>query len=292
MRAALAVLVFISGCFSPDGVDATSLPTPTTVSVPSTDPATTEGEDSLSSSPTTMVTISSTSTGTVPPTTGEVTTTTGSSTTDPTTETTELPVGCGNGQIDPGEECDGDPGCGPKCIPDRLVFLSSVSLVGALGGVDGADILCNQLASNAGIVVEGKFWAWLGEYVNGVDTSPATHIPFLPGRYVLITGDVVVEKYEDLYFSDQEGYLLHPVNRTEAGMKFQERVWTNVGKYTGNVLNYSLSEHCQGWTSTARLNYGIQGSSGAVDFMWTQGSQGECSSSARIYCFEGGLFEK
>ena len=55
---------------------------------------------------------------------------------------------CGNGIVDPNEECDdgnvsdGD-GCSSSCAKEyKIVFLTSKTYSGNLGGLDGADTIC------------------------------------------------------------------------------------------------------------------------------------------------------
>ena len=74
---------------------------------------------------------------------------------------------CGNDIIDPNEECDdgnvydGD-GCSSSCAKEyKIVFLTSKTYSGDLGGLDGADTICNDLALDAGL--PGTYKAWLSD---------------------------------------------------------------------------------------------------------------------------------
>ena len=72
---------------------------------------------------------------------------------------------CGNGMVEGDEECDDGnandlDGCSSTCVLEaRLVFITSTLHDGNLGGVAGADQICNELASDAGL--PGTYMAWL-----------------------------------------------------------------------------------------------------------------------------------
>ena len=60
----------------------------------------------------------------------------------------------------------------PDFCPSLTVFVSSQNYTGALGGISGADAICQNCASAAGLT--GTFKAWLSTYWNA---GPATPIP-------------------------------------------------------------------------------------------------------------------
>ena len=186
---------------------------------------------------------------------------------------------CGNGIVDPNEECDdgnvsdGD-GCSSSCAKEnKIVFLTSKAYSGNLGGLDGADTICNDLALDAGL--PGTFKAWLSDSVISV-SERFIHA----GPYILVDGTIIAEDWIEL----TDGYLSHPINRDENNNSYgNQRVWTNT-QWNGEIKGYSENNNCKNWT-TSSGTYGVYGSSFSTYF-WTDNSIINCSYSGRLYCFE------
>lgn len=199
-----------------------------------------------------------------------------------------LPV-CGDSQVNPaaGEECDdgdvvaGD-GCSPACIKERrVVFVSSLTYTGNLGGLVGADARCQQLAQSAGL--SGIFMAWLSDS----QSSPAARFTKSTVPYVLPDGQQVAKNWLDLV----DGVLAHAIDQTEeqtappvsAPCNGKPTVWTNTRE---DGTSWSTS-HCGNFTNTtgdARL-----GTSSAFNFTWSRscsGAAGTCAWKAPLYCVE------
>jgi len=119
---------------------------------------------------------------------------------------------CGDGQINvsAGEVCDdgnmeeGD-GCSSLCKPHKIVFATSVAFDGALGGLDGADAKCQQLAIAAGL--KGIFRAWLSDMTG----SPSTRFTKSTIPYVRRDGKVVATDWADL----TDGFVTNAINLSE-----------------------------------------------------------------------------
>ncbi len=201
---------------------------------------------------------------------------------------------CTNGQICcNGTCCDGccraDASCG-AC----LVFLSSFTTRnGNLGGLEGADAICQGLAQNATPRLPGTYKAWLS-IDNTPNQSPAS------GRfrrsskpYQLVTGAQIAANWSDL----TDGGLAASIDRTESGETFGARasVWTNTrpdgtaGSQDGGMGS------CQGWRSAVSTEHAGVGDSDAPPGLgrWTLSSNGFCdltptpdASDRRLYCFQ------
>jgi hypothetical protein len=172
------------------------------------------------------------------------------------------------------------------------VFATSTPFDANLGGLTGADQLCNSLAENAGL--PGEWMAWLSDG----QVSAGNRIPGRSEPYVLLDGTVVVETFSDfLEFEsgnfDRE-YLLHPIDLSELGedpgrgtarpdFPADIPVWT--GTFAGG--DSTQVDQCDGWTSNAADMSGSVGSGSQVDSFWSwMFDVVLCSSTASLYCMQ------
>ncbi|HRI09989.1 MAG TPA: hypothetical protein PKW35_19340 [Nannocystaceae bacterium] len=134
---------------------------------------------------------------------------------------------CGDGLLQlPQEECDlGDQNgdetqCSPACKWNgNIIFATSKTYPGALGGLPGADDKCNTLAMEAGLANAGAFLAWLSDGAQG----PATRMAKSPQRYLLTDGTLIANGWDDL----TDGTLTAPIHRDEAGALLPDHTaWT------------------------------------------------------------------
>lgn len=163
---------------------------------------------------------------------------------------------CGDGKVQglDGEECEPLAGdqrttCLSTCVYEaRILFMTSVATSGNLGGLGGADHLCNKLAAAGQL--PGNYRAWL---VTEKATLPY-RIPELfalktPVKFVNVHGDVLADHVTDLALFGPD----HPVVYDEHGEARPEQyVWTNLTRFG------SSGEDCDQWTGTsgyARVGY-------------------------------------
>ena len=236
----------------------------------------TTGESDGSGATTTDASTSEGSTS-EPASTGMTSTSTSTSTTGP------LPA-CGDGVIDPGEGCDdgnlvkGD-GCSPTCEREwRVAFVSSVAFDGNLGGLDGADGKCQDLADKAGL--PGTFRAWL----SSPEGTPNTRFNKWADRYVRVDGAPIAFHYADLVDGSP---LLAPLNLSEQGLVVSGATCGTGGVWTAtSTAGDFLGEHCSGWKAASKLIGGAKGLVSDVK-LWTEAScAGPCEGFGRIYCFQ------
>jgi hypothetical protein len=177
---------------------------------------------------------------------------------------------------------DGSCGMNPK-----KVFVTSQTFVGGeLGGLDGADEICTKLAIAGG--VPGTFRAWLSDSTG----SPVTRFSREGGPYVLLSGDVVADNWNELTL----GVAQVPIEITEqhdtppgaTGGCPGPAVWSNTAP-TGAIVNADLS--CGDWSdpmgrgsvwgsATSRDNWSDDCSNFDVDPALA------CGSRAALFCFE------
>jgi len=176
--------------------------------------------------------------------------------------------------------------CGPGCTSEndidcrKIVFVTSQTFTGALGGVAGADEKCQSAAGNAGLT--GTFLAWIADDTPG--SSPEQRFT-KNGSYILVDGTVIADSWMDL----TDGSLLNAINKDESGVVRSDRAWANV-KSDGSVKGSTSFDidSCYGWRSGSAQGKGRGwlGISKATGPQWTDGSSSSCQGQARLYCFE------
>lgn len=204
-----------------------------------------------------------------------------------------------------GRDCGGT--CGIACGCDQrgkcIIFVTSTSYTGKLGGLSGADAICNERAKAAGLV--GVYQAWLCDG----RTAPAT-----PGRcnqagvpYLRTDGARIADDWANL---TDGSLLLNSINRDEFGTAvvwFVDSLpWTYVTPWgTCDDATYlspgfgpcPAFHRCKlncaddggdnGWTSDSLWAQGAKGDVNLVTTFWTDGATGLCNTpKERIYCIE------
>lgn len=192
---------------------------------------------------------------------------------------------CGDGIIQDGdgEECDND---GDSCVACkkawRIVFVSSKTYAGDIGGLVVADAQCQELADAADL--SGTFRAWLSDGVNG----PATRFLKSTVPYRLPSGAEVAADWTDL----TTGAVSVAISKTESGGPAppgygpcgdgNDHVWSNT-----NGDGTSKAPVCGGFTTT--LGNGAWGRWSTTS-NWTGwcsgGGDDPCGLTSPIYCFE------
>lgn len=177
-----------------------------------------------------------------------------------------------------GEQTTDDTGFEVSVGSPRVVFVTSTDHTGDLGGLAGADAICQGLADAAGLA--GSFQAWLADSSD----SPSTRASQAGAPYVRTDGTVVADDWTDL----TDGDLDAPISLDEDGIGpgdpvLAHFVWSNVTALGAGIESTS---HCSDWTSGASGG-GRRGVWDATDPTWTELTTGSlCSSQERFYCVE------
>jgi hypothetical protein len=169
-----------------------------------------------------------------------------------------------------------------QCV--TIVFVSSQAYVGgALGGLAGADKMCQSLAQGAGL--PGSFIAWLSDS----QTNPASRLPHLGTPYVLPDGVQVASNWGQL----TSGNLSHAIDQTEkkgqppTGGLSIHAVWTDTTRY-GTTYQSGV---CGDWQDTsAAVKAFFVGDWTQSGPPWTLDDNNSmtgyaCQLTAPIYCF-------
>ncbi len=155
----------------------------------------------------------------------------------------------------------------------KRAFVTSTLHTGNLGGLSGADAICQSRADAA--LLGGSWIAWLStSTVNAITRSSFS------GNIVTIGGDLVSSNG----WAGLTGNIILPIQFTETGTLITNsdpvtRAWTGT-KYDGT---YNSGFTCSDWTSTSG-----SGTAGAatVTGEWSQNANFTCNTSFRLYCFE------
>ena len=171
------------------------------------------------------------------------------------------------------------PTAAPTSAPST-VFVTSSRQGGNLGGIQGADEICQNLADSNGFPA-GTYLAWLSNST----TSPSDRFVKSNGPYVLKNGTLIANNYDDL----TDGTLDFPIVLDEtgteqppAGLGISARmVWTAT-KADGTTKS---SINCNEWNSGATVD-GHSGSLIDVGSKWSDLFTNGCGNSHRLYCFQ------
>lgn len=166
---------------------------------------------------------------------------------------------CGDGvvQAADGEECDpAGPGdasnCATMCsFAPRIVFLTSESFTGDLGGLAGADKRCNELAAQSPDL-SGSFRAWL--LVDGqslLARFPEFADAKLSWNFTSAGNELLAKSFAQLVSEGPKGTLVY----TEHGdVLANEYVWTNITS-DGFAAGGDCGQWLSAGDSTALVGY-------------------------------------
>ncbi|MEZ4384945.1 MAG: hypothetical protein R3A79_26685 [Nannocystaceae bacterium] len=195
-----------------------------------------------------------------------------------------LQPGCNDGEHQPEhEECDpSDPLfveaaiCTDACTWDGvIVFVTSTTTTGELGGLAGADAICQGLADDAGLQVPEKYRAWLSVG----KMNAADRVPLVEDAYYRLDGEIIAANSVELLGGKLQSALMITETQEEVG---SSRVWTN----SSPAGKTAVGGDCQSFSSANYDDKAPVGLSNKTDGQWTDiGSTLLCNQQARLYCF-------
>lgn len=177
----------------------------------------------------------------------------------------------------------------------KVVFITSQGYTGNLGGLQGANAKCQDLATKAGML--GTFKAWLARSPLGsVKENPITTFTKYNGVYRLRNGVVIANNWNELITT---GKLLHQINVDEKGNVVNYAlVWTGFQyspRSDGSIFwnqSPSVYDNCLNWTNNSPAGSGGVGevwitiAIGDLGRRWTYKLNNSCYSYCRLYCFQ------
>jgi len=214
--------------------------------------------------------------------------------------------GNGRGSMDSmwiNEELEGETLTGCELNGFCRVFVTTTESTGNIGGLAGADGICQAAADSSMLTQGGTYFAWLSTTAdpnipNDQDISPNTrfnqsNFPYMnvslndPNDPDLNGPQIIANNYEELI--DPALNLLNPIVSNENGSSnttADRRVWTGTNPDgTANPLN------CANWQSDAINLEGLFGDPFSFDNGWTDGTtlndaEFACNNLHLLYCFE------
>lgn len=155
----------------------------------------------------------------------------------------------------------------------KKVFITSTTYNGNLGGLSGADSICQNRASAANFT--GTWKAWLSDQT----TFVTNRINHNTGPLTLIDGTQVASDWNNLW------RLSAPINMTELGTINSGTVWTNT-----DTTGYGKANSCSNWASSSSTfgigSIGLYGWAANTDSTWTESNSTTCNELKSLYCFE------
>jgi hypothetical protein len=166
----------------------------------------------------------------------------------------------------------------PERIPDlstaRLLFVTSATTTGALGGLTGAHGLCRVAAAN-GAATAGIDAQWFALLATLDGVRARDHVQGL-GAVVDVGGRPLARSVPELW----EGALVNGVIADEDGAA----ATGNLSVWTGaRPSGVPSGDDCAGWTDGASAQATV-GTAGATGPAWLDASSGPCSAARRLYC--------
>jgi hypothetical protein len=174
-------------------------------------------------------------------------------------------VACGGADVD---DSFADAGADDGGVTGQRMFVTRSTFEGQLGGLSGADQICQNAAAAASL--GGDWTAWLSD-----GNQDAINRIIGEGPWQTVTGEEIFRNRAALSGSPLVGIL---EQEDGANASMFSSVWT--GTKTGGTAD---TPNCSEWTSTE--GEGRAGKTGSVGG-WTQSVNNACISMRHLYCFE------
>jgi hypothetical protein len=157
----------------------------------------------------------------------------------------------------------------------KRVFVTNTSHRGDMGGLRGADSICQAQATNAGL--GGTWRAWLSDSAFGSAGNRLTHstVP-----YKTLDGTQIANDWSDL----TDGSITAAINVNSSGNKVTTNTWTG----TESTGESTAENQCQNWSYDGGGSDfgGAVGGTAQTDTNWTKYQSAACSTQLPIYCIE------
>ena len=169
-------------------------------------------------------------------------------------------------------------------VEPKTIFVTSSVHNGDLGGLPGADQICQDLADGVGvvsIVPPGDYVALLSTN----DVNAAERITPSVGPYIRPDGVYVSANAAALFMTAPpiDNPLISSVFIDESGQEAggTAYVWTGTRSFGGSTAS---ARHCSSWTDGSVGGFGLAGLNDVRDGGWLDTVPVDCVVSFRIYC--------
>lgn len=156
----------------------------------------------------------------------------------------------------------------------RVFITAHTYKANEIGGLVGADAICQAAAAGAESPLDGTYKAWLGDGADG----PATRFNKTTLPYYRVDGGIIADSYLDLVTNHPKVAI--DVDENGENVVFEMPAWTGVA-----ADGTPLASTCDAWTSATGvghvgLPYFIGGG------LWTESRASNCGRRGHLYCFE------
>lgn len=157
---------------------------------------------------------------------------------------------------------------------NHIVFVTSTTYNGNLGGLAGADASCQSHASTASLPNPSSFIALLGN--SSIATSSRVNV-VMPIENT--NGEIIATSSADLW----DSALANAIGYDEFGAPVSGSVW---GSSWGNgtIVTGDPNQQCADWSSSSVTLWGWRGNSTSTDVNWVKSGQDRCNLLLRLYC--------
>jgi len=171
-------------------------------------------------------------------------------------------------------------------LEPKTIFVTSTPFDGDLGGVEGGDQKCQDLANASVVVPEGEYVALLSDD----DENASSRLTSSIGRIIRSDGVLVAWNLQELFGVDLDGegpttILRAPIDRDEDGTQVSGEVWTATNRKGTKRLPIG-AEHCANWMNGTNAFLGHFGSSDLVDQQWVEKNEDDCNILKHLYCVQ------
>jgi len=158
----------------------------------------------------------------------------------------------------------------------RIVFVTSTTRTGNLGGIAGAHAICqNEALANS---LTGTFRAWISS--NSTNDPESTFTRSTAPYFVWLGSTAphwrqVANNWADL----TDGALSSVINTTLAGNVVHNATWTAT-----TTTGAAWGSSCAAWTSTGE--HGLVGDTTVTDSRWSHHAEFGCHHNFHLFCFQ------
>jgi hypothetical protein len=156
------------------------------------------------------------------------------------------------------------------------IFITSTDVNSNVGGLTGADAVCQARATSVSLT--GTYKAWLSDSTD----SPSTRFTRSTHPYVRVDGMVVATNWTELTSGSIQNVLLD-----EKGSATDALAWTNTTIDGSPGGPGGSNKNCSNWTSNKAGPFANNGNPGGLkDKRWTHNSATACEDLARLICVQ------
>ncbi len=156
----------------------------------------------------------------------------------------------------------------------KTVFITSTAQSGNLGGLAGADAICQSRASAGGLANPTKFRAWLSDSTTDAISRLSSNGPWVRRDGIKVADNKAVLT---------SGTLFTSISLNELGDYVNSGAWTGT-----NANGTKAADTCNNWTDNTAGNQGLIGIEYLASSDWSSDSAGafNCNNTYNLYCFE------